>query len=175
MSKSRYIAKFGILLALACSLQFLEGMIPLPLPLGVKAGFSSIVIMYMLLYMNFSDALTAAVLKSGFVFITRGASAFCMSVCGGILSVFTMAIVVRLSHHSEKETGLVMLSVTGGIFHNIGQLTAASVISGSLLTASYLPVLVISGIISGIVTGTLLGLILPKIEKSAQRKGASDK
>jgi len=145
-------------------------MIPLPLPLGVKAGFSSMVIMYLLLYMGFADAMTAAVLKSGFVFITRGPSAFCMSVCGGILSVLAMALIVKLSRRSEKGMGLIPLSVTGGIFHNLGQLAAAAVISGSLWTASYIPVLVIAGIISGIVTGTILGLILPKTEKSAHER-----
>lgn len=152
------------MLALASALQFLESLIPLPLPLGVKAGISSVVIMYVLLFMDFRSALTVAVLKSVFVFTIRGASAFFMSVCGGILSVVIMGTYLFISRKRSGSTGILILSVSGGISHNAGQLAAAAVISGNAYTLSYLPVLLIAGIISGIFTGTLLRIILPRLK-----------
>lgn len=163
MKKSRYIAIMGLMLALASALQFLESMIPVPLPLGVKAGISSIVVMIVLVRFSFASAMSIAVLKSCFVFITRGASAFCMSLSGGVLSVIVMGVFLAVSHRSKDGTGIILMSVLGGIFHNIGQLAAASVFAGSIAAVSYLPVLVISGIVSGIFTGTVFKLILPHL------------
>lgn len=163
MKKSRYIAVMGLMLALASALQFLEGMIPIPLPLGVKPGISSIVVMVVLVKFGFASAMTIAVLKSAFVFITRGATAFCMSVSGGVLSVAVMGAFFAVSRRSKNGTGILPMSVLGGVFHNMGQLAAASVFMGSILTLSYLPVLVVSGVVSGIFTGTVFKLILPKI------------
>lgn len=164
MKKSRYIALMGLMLALASALQFLESLIPIPLPLGVKPGISSIVVMVVLVKFGFASAMTTAVLKSGFVFITRGATAFCMSVSGGILSVAVMGAFFAASRRSKNGTGILPMSVLGGISHNMGQLAAASVFTGSVLTLSYLPVLVIAGTVSGIFTGIGFKLILPHIK-----------
>lgn len=153
----------GLMLALASALQFLESLIPLPLPLGVKAGLSSIVVMVVLVKFGFASAMTIAVLKSGFVFITRGATAFCMSVSGGVLSVAVMGAFLAATRSSKDGTGIIMMSVLGGVFHNIGQLAAASVFTGSFLTLSYLPVLIIAGIISGLFTGTVFRLIVNRL------------
>lgn len=154
----------GLMLALASALQFLESLIPIPLPLGVKPGISSIVVMVVLVKFGFASAMTTAVLKSCFVFITRGASAFCMSVSGGVLSVAVMEVFLAVSRRSKNGTGILLMSVLGGIFHNIGQLAAASVFTGSIATFSYLPVLVISGIVSGLFTGTVFKFILPHLK-----------
>lgn len=162
IKKSRYIAIMGIMLALASALQFLESLIPIPLPLGVKAGLSSIVVMTALVRFDFGSAMTVAVLKSCFVFATRGASAFWMSVCGGIASVIAMGLVVLLTRRSKDGSGIILMSVCGGVCHNLGQLAAASVIAGSVYTVSYAPILIVSGVISGIFTGTVFGLIRNK-------------
>lgn len=166
MKKTQYIAKLGLLLALASALQFLESLIPLPLPLGVKAGLSSVVIMYILIFMGFRPALVTAILKSCFVFVTRGASSFFMSVCGGLLSVIAMTLCVILFRRKDNNIGIIAVSVVGGVFHNIGQLIAASVFSGSVYTASYLPVLVTAGIISGVFTGIIMQIIVLRIDKN---------
>ena len=158
----------GLMLALASALQFLESMIPIPLPLGVKPGISSIVVMVVLVKFGFASAMTLAVLKSGFVFITRGATAFCMSVSGGILSVAVMGAFFAVSRRSKNGTGILLMSVLGGISHNIGQLAADTVFTGSVLTFSYLPVLVISGLVSGIFTGTVFKFVLPYLDKNRE-------
>lgn len=164
MKKSRYIAVMGLMLALASALQFLEGLIPIPLPLGVKPGLSSIVVMVVLTKLGFPSAMTIAALKSGFVFITRGASAFFMSICGGLLSVAVMGAFFALTRKTKNGTGILAMSVLGGVFHNIGQLAAAAIYMGTALTFSYAPVLVIAGTISGLLTGFIFKLIEARIE-----------
>ena len=158
----------GLMLALASALQFLESMIPIPLPLGVKPGISSIVVMVVLVKFGFVSAMTLAVLKSGFVFITRGATAFCMSVSGGVLSVAVMGAFFAVTRRSKNGTSILLMSVLGGVSHNMGQLDAATFFTGSVLTFSYLPVLVIAGIVSGIFTGTVFKFILPYLSKNRE-------
>lgn len=164
MKKSRYIAVMGLMLALASALQFLEGLIPIPLPLGVKPGLSSIVVMVVLTKLGFPSAITIAALKSGFVFITRGASAFFMSICGGLLSVAVMGAFLALTRKTKNGTGILAMSVLGGVFHNLGQLAAAALYMGTALTFSYAPVLIIAGTISGLLTGFIFRLIESRIE-----------
>lgn len=153
----------GLMLALASALQFLEGLIPIPLPLGVKPGLSSIVVMVVLTKFGFPSAMTIAALKSGFVFITRGASAFFMSISGGLLSVAVMGAFLAITRKTKSGTGILAMSVLGGAFHNIGQLAAAALYMGTALTFSYAPVLVIAGTVSGIFTGLIFKLIQARI------------
>lgn len=164
MKKSKYIATMGIMLALASALQFLESLIPIPLPLGVKPGLSSIVIMIALVKFGLPSAMTLAVLKSGFVFITRGASAFFMSISGGVLSVAVMGAFYLITKRMKNGTGILAMSTLGGVFHNLGQLAAAAVYMGTALTFSYAPVLIIAGIIAGVFTGIIFKLIYTRIE-----------
>lgn len=154
----------GLMLALASALQFLEGLIPIPLPLGVKPGLSSIVVMIVLTKLGLPSAITIAALKSGFVFITRGASAFFMSICGGLLSVAVMGAFFAVTRKSKNGTGILAMSVLGGVFHNLGQLAAAALYMGTALTFSYAPVLIIAGTISGLLTGFIFRLIESRIE-----------
>ena len=83
----------------------------------------------------------------------------------GLANIVTMAAMLFIG---RKEAGLVLLLriVFGGFFHNIGQLCAAAVISGTWAVFSLLPYLIISGIL----TGTLNGLILQRLWKSPLRK-----
>ena len=162
--KSKYTATMGIMLALASALQFLEGLIPLPL--GVKPGLSSIVIMIALVKFGLPSAMTLAVLKSGFVFITRGASAFFMSISGGVLSVAVMGAFYLITKRTKNGTGILAMSTLGGVFHNLGQLAAAAVYMGTALTFSYAPVLIIAGIVSGLFTGFIFKLIKSRISEN---------
>ena len=84
------------------------------------------------------------------------------SLTGGILAYIAMFIAVS----RVGENQLWVTSVFGGFFHNIGQLCAAAVISGTWAVFSLLPYLIISGIL----TGTLNGLILQRLWKSPLRK-----
>lgn len=157
-AKTRRIALLGMLFALAIVLSILENFLPVPTAIpGIRLGLSNIVVMFALFNLQKRDALAIAVLKSVFVLITRGTIAGILSLCGGLLSLGIMILLLFL--FADKITYLV-ISIVGAVFHNIGQIAAASIILQTLLWV-YLPVLLISGIITGFATSILLKLISP--------------
>ena len=90
--KARKTALLGILCAQAIALSFLENLIPsLPfLPPGAKPGFSNIVTMFTVLTLGLPQAMCITVFKALFALMTRGATAFFMSLAGGVLSTLAM-------------------------------------------------------------------------------------
>lgn len=154
------IALMGLLYALAIVLSGVEYMIP-PIPMlppGVKLGLANIVTMYCLFFLGRKQMFLIVFLKSAFVFLIRGTAAFLISFSGGVTSALVMILLMALA--GEKISCL-MLSVSGAIFHNVGQLIAASFLLGTDLFIFYLPLLVISGVMMGYLTGTVLKIVIP--------------
>ena len=118
MKKSYKTALSGMLLALSAGLSAAESLIPLPL--GVKPGFSNIPVMFAMYEINTGCALAICILKSFFVFLTRGTTAFIMSISGGLAAFFTMLLLSK-----KTKASIVLTSVAGSLMHNVGQLSAA--------------------------------------------------
>ncbi|MBR3596141.1 MAG: Gx transporter family protein [Clostridia bacterium] len=158
------IAATGILCALALAFSFAEKMLltAFPLPMGIKPGLSNIIVMFTCSTLGLVPALGLALGKAVFASFLSGASAGFISLCGGIFSVLTMYVTLRISKGRISYTGI---SVMSSVMHNTGQLTAASVIAGSPLFAGFYPVLLISGIIFGTVTGITLNVTMPYLKK----------
>ena len=157
------VALLGLLFALAMVLSFVEsgfaGLIPIP---GIKPGLSNIVTMYCLFCLGRREAYTLALLKSFFVFLTRGAVGAAMSLAGGLLSVSVMLILLLFG---EKKFSDTFLSVCGGVSHNVGQILMAMLVLGSTAVVYYLPVLMISGVAMGVITGMLLRYLMPHLNR----------
>lgn len=155
----------GLMLAVVMALSFIEHMLPpLPfLPPNLKLGLSNIVIMYSLFFLGKQEAFTLAVLKSGFVLLTRGPVAGLLSITGGLLSV---AVIILLLLLFKSRLSYVTASISGAIAHNVGQIIAASFVMGMDMIFYYLPVLIVSGIVMGIVTGTMLKILLPVFDST---------
>lgn len=172
MKNIRKIAVLGLMLALIFVLGLLENMLPpLPfLPPNFKLGLANVLAMYCIFFIGKKEAYALAVLKSVFVFMSRGPIAAALSLTGGILSVTVIIIAISLSRNSLSY---ITDSILGAIFHNIGQLLAFCVIMKSWFVFYYFPVLLISGIIMGTVTGRLLKTIMPYF-KNIVRNGYSD-
>ncbi len=164
MKKNYRIALIAILCALAISMGFLESLIP-PiafLPPGAKLGFSNIITMFAAGSLGLPYALTIALVKGLFTFITRGATAGFMSLSGGLLSSIAMYFLMK---YAKKHLGLIGISVICAICHNFGQLAAARIITQTPTIYNYAPALAIFGIIMGAVTGIVLKAVLPALEK----------
>ena len=71
-----------------------------------------------------------------------------MSLAGALLSLTAMAVC-----NKTGVFGIVATSAAGGIFHNIGQLAAAMLLSGTAQIYYYLPPLLLLGLICGLLTG----------------------
>ena len=166
------IALFGVLSAVAMTLSYLEGLIPTVafMPPGAKMGFSNIATMFAASSMGIVSALAITFIKALFAGITRGVTAFFMSLCGGILSTVTMYLLFKLS----KKTGYMAIGIICALVHNFGQLIVAIITAGNLSVLGYAPVLLISGTVTGAVTGTVLRAVMPALERVTEtitRKG----
>lgn len=163
MSKARSITNMAMLFAVAIVLSFLESLLPpLPyLPPGFKLGLSNIAVMYALFFMGRKSAFTIAVLKSGFVFMTRGATSGILSLSGGLASVLVM---LALAAVGNKKISYLMLSISGAIFHNLGQLAALTLLMLNTYALWYTPVLLAAGIVMGFVTGSVLKIVMPALK-----------
>lgn len=160
MKQTRKIAYMGLMLAVIMVLTFIEHMLP-PLPLlppNVKLGLSNIVTMYCIFFLGKNEAFTLAVLKSGFVLLTRGPVAGLLSVTGGLLSVTVIALLLFIF---KSRLSYLTASISGAITHNVGQIVAVSFLMGTSMIFYYLPVLIVTGILMGVITGTMLKVLLP--------------
>jgi len=159
---ARRVAFIGMLLALAAVLSFLESLLPVTavLPPGVRLGLSNIVTMYALFFLGKKEAFAVAAGKSLFVLVTRAPVAALLSFCGGVLSILVMLAVLR-----RKDASYMLISTAGAVAHNIGQLCASVLITGSALTFWYLPVLILSGAAMGVLTSVLLSVLLPALRR----------
>ena len=97
-TKARETAWTGMLFALAIALSYLESLVSplLGLMPAIKLGLSNVVVMYALLFLRTRTALLLVVLKALFAFLTRGATAGFLSLCGGGLSLVVMLVLLHL-------------------------------------------------------------------------------
>ena len=173
-SPTEKIAYYGILGALTILLSAMESVLmpELPfLPPGAKPGLANIIVMLTACTGSIVSVLYTVLLKSLFVFITRGASAFVMSLAGGILSTAVMMLMLK---KKIRDVSIAGISVTAAVAHNMGQLAAAMILTGSSLPAVYGAVLILFGIVSGLLTGIMTEIILPKLDVALKKIHSSE-
>lgn len=148
----------SLLLAAAFILSWLEMMFGLDVGIpGIKLGLANIVILFTMCICGRKEALIVlvgrlilnALLFGNFVSLLY-------SVAGGLLSYIIMCLVIYV-----LKFGIILSSICGGVFHNIGQIIVAIIILNSTAIIIYIPYL----IIGGIVAGALNGFIIKKLSK----------
>ncbi len=157
--KTKKTALFGMLVALAFIFSYIEHLIPLPLPTGVKLGAANIVVLIALYFLGAKEALAISlvrILLSGFAF---GISTMPYSLAGGLFSLFIMMLFKR-----GGKFGIPGVSVLGSVCHNLGQTVVAMILMGSN-TVYYFPILLLSGVIAGVLIGMVSAVILQKLQK----------
>lgn len=148
---TRRLTTLALFAALALAIYSLESLLPpiAPIP-GIKLGAANIITLLVLYLYRTRDAalvLLARILLSALLF--GQALSLLYSICGGLLCFAAMALAGRLLHRRLPE----LTSILGGVFHNIGQLLAALLITGVPAVLACLPYLMISGIVTGLFTG----------------------
>ena len=163
-NKTYRVAFLGISGALALVLGLLEHMLipDIPfLPVGAKPGLSNIVTMYVTDFMGVGAGIYITLIKAAFAFITRGATASAMSLCGGLLSTLAVSLLLR---HRDRLFTFTGIGIVGALMHNFGQLAVACLISGTPALINYGKYLMIFALITGTVTGGMLCLLMPRVE-----------
>ena len=155
--RTKKIALGGILTALAMIFSYIESMIPIPLPVpGVKLGIANIAIISVLYLLGSGQALLVNLLRITLTAVLF--NSFLFSMAGGMLSLLVMVILKKSGHFS-----IVGVSVAGGVFHNVGQITAAVFLMDTTAIYYYLPVLLIFGIVTGIIIGLMGGYVTQRV------------
>ena len=159
MSKNKRIAYRGVFIALGLVLSYIETFVPLTaIAPGIKIGLANLAILFTMYYCSEKDAFLVLVSRLILNAILFGnVNSLIYSVAGGVLSFIVMVICKRLF-----PKHIVYISITGGVFHNIGQITAASIIMNTFLSW-YMPYLIIGGIIAGLFNG----IVCQKLLKSS--------
>ncbi|MBR5202807.1 MAG: Gx transporter family protein [Clostridia bacterium] len=161
--KIKRITFTALMTAFAVVLSFIESLLPTAyfMPPGSKLGLSNIPVMFSASKLSIGETLLIVIAKSVFVFITRGATAFFMSLAGGILSALCMFIMLRKS----TGFGFVGVGVLSAICHNIGQLAVSFFMVKSSAIVGYAPIMLITAIVTGFLTGMVLKIAMPYFSK----------
>ncbi len=142
-------------------LSFIESRIPAftAIP-GVKVGLANIAVIFTLYKFGVYEAIVVSLLRVVLVSMLFGnPQSFLFSVAGAVLSLTVMILLKKLVRAPE-----VVVSVSGGIMHNIGQIIMASIVLGTNVVAYYLPFLLLSGTLAGIVVGVASATLIKKVK-----------
>lgn len=165
--KTSKIAKYGLLIALAMVMSYIESLVPafFAVP-GMKLGLTNVVVLFALYGMDYKSAILINIIRillTGFMF-GNGVSIL-YSLAGGILSGLIMILLKRFT-----SLKMVTVSVAGGISHNLGQILVAMAMLQTTSIIWYLVLLWFSGIGAGIVVGIIGGEILKRVPSSIREK-----
>ena len=158
--KAKQLALYGVLLALALVLSWLEAMLPSPGIPGVKLGLPNLVVIFALYRLRTRDAAALSLLRVLLVALLFGNyAAMAYSAAGAALSLGVMALLKRSGKFS-----LTAVSVAGAVTHNLAQVAVAAVILETARLAWYLPALLVSGVAAGIAIGLLGALLVKRVK-----------
>ena len=161
-SLSFKIAVYGLLLALALVLSWVETILPFVFPVpGMKIGLANIVIVTVLYTAGPKEAALISFLRLILVMFTFGnAAAFMYSLAGAALSFLVMWALKSTGKFSTAA-----VSIAGGCMHNVGQIIIAALVLETSALVYYLPWLLTAGSVSGLVIGILGGILAERTRK----------
>lgn len=160
-NRAHSVALYGMLIALAFILSFVETLIPIQIGLpGVKLGLANLVTIVGLYTIGVKGTVAVSLARIVLVSLTFG-NMFSMfySLAGWGLSLSLMILVKQLKLFSP-----VGVSIIGGVGHNVGQIVIAVLVVHTWWVFSYLPFLLAAGTIAGMVIGILGGIIAERIQ-----------
>ena len=158
--KSR-VAYFGVFTALALIFSYVETLIPINFGIpGVKLGLANLIIVVALYKLPLQEVYLLSIVRillSGFIFGNYFSILY--SLAGGLLSLSVMALLKRRNSFSVMG-----ISVAGGVFHNVVQMTVAMLVVETFSVAYYFPVLMIAGLVTGLLIGVLSNEMLKRLK-----------
>lgn len=156
--RTRRVALSGLLVALMLILGYIESLIPTGVP-GVKLGLSNGVLIFAIYMLGIPNALTLMVLKvflSGLLF---GFSAVPYALAGGVASMAVMTLLSRVDGVHP-----VVVSMAGGVMHNVGQVGMAMLILQTSGLLYYMAILMAVGLGCGAVTGVCATAVMKHLK-----------
>lgn len=165
LNKTSKMVYMSLLISMALILSLIERMIPVPFIVpGAKLGLANLVIIISVYTLDsYKESFTVLLLRLFLSAMFGGnVSTLLYSATGGILSFIVTIIVKELG---GKNVSIIGVSASAAVFHNIGQLLAASLIFNNFSMFLYLPLLSIVGIVTGIFVGLSANYLLSHLLK----------
>ncbi len=159
--KTKKIAIYGLLIALAFIFSYIDSLIPFPFGVpGMKLGLANLVVLAALYSLGVKESFVLSIVRIilvGFTF--RALSMLAFSLAGGILSWLMMVLFKKNNWFS-----IVGVSIIGGISHNVGQIIVAIFYVSNIMIIYYLPFLLVSGVITGVLIGILGSMVVNRLK-----------
>lgn len=162
-SKTNKMVKLSLLLSIALIINFLESLVPLPLPLpGVKLGLANCIGLIVLCLYEEKDYVLFNLLKVFMVALLRTGfgTAFFIGLSGTLFATIVTLIAYKLT-----KASIYGLSVIGAAFHALGQVLMVIVLYNSVYMINYLVILEVTSVISGVLTAFVASSVLLKLPK----------
>ena len=141
------------------SVFFISGVIP-----GIKIGISNIVILTVIYFFSFKEAILISILKTLLVTLLFGNGvSFLYSLFGGLVSALGMSVFKNL-----KGLSSIGVSMIGGFLHISVQIITAYIILDSVTVFYYYPYMLSVSICTGFINGLIVMSLLKKL-KSERR------
>lgn len=157
----------SIFISQALILHFIERMIPVNFAMpGAKLGLANIISVAILYLWGSREAFAVLIIRCvmGSLMFGGGVMSFMYSISGGIFSLISMIALKIVFEEYLSEIGI---SVSGALFHNIGQILMAVFLIGDIRISLYLPALLTASLGTGIFVGICSRVII----KQAKRLG----
>ncbi len=150
--RTKKTAYLGLFSAVAIIFGYVETLLPVfaGIP-GIKLGLANLSVLFILKRYSFKDAALVSfvrILIIGFMFGNLFSIVY--SLAGAALSLTAMAFLSR-----RTDCSLTLVSIVGGITHNVGQLLVAMCIVENTSLIYYAPALLVSGVVTGFLIGIL--------------------
>jgi len=159
-NRTQNTALYGCTIAVGLILSYIEFLIPFYFGIpGIKLGLANLCVVILIYIRGYKSAFLVNLLRiilAGFMFGSM--SSIVYSVSGAALSYILMLFIHRIGIMSP-----IGVSITGGVFHNIGQVLIASFVVSDFRIAVYLPVLILAGALTGFIIGIIANMVIPKL------------
>ena len=160
----RKLTIFALSVAFAVILSYVEFLLPSLsyIAPGIKAGLANIVIVSLLYVGGIYDAAVVSLIRVLIISLLFGSPTGAVySLCGAVISLAVMFLL-----KTSRKFSVPFVSIAGGVFHNIAQITLFLIVSQTKEVAVYIPILAAGGIISGLAVGIVSSLFLSYLKRS---------
>ena len=162
-SKTNKMVKISLLLAIALIINYLESLVPLPLPFpGVKLGLANCIGLVVLCLYKEKDYVVFNVLKVFLTALLRSGfgTSFFIGLSGTVLATIFTLIAYKFS-----KASIYGLSVVGAVFHALGQVLMVMLLYNNVYMINYLVILEVASVVSGLLTAFIASVTLQKLPK----------
>lgn len=161
---AKKLTQLAMLTGVALIIFVIELQIPNPFPIpGVKLGLANVITVYAIYHYRAREVMAIVFVRIFLAAVFSGnMMALAYSFAGSVFCLTGILLIKRII----DEKHIWISSVLGAVLHNVGQITAAVVITGTPGVVAYLPFLLVSGCLAGAFTGGCAQFTIKRMKKA---------